>query len=360
MKHIFNNKKVIITGHTGFKGSWLSLWLLSIGAKIYGISIDVPTKPSHYKILNLKLEKDIRLDIVNSKKLIELVEDIKPDFIFHLAAQPLVGYSFKNPLDTFKVNSIGTANILESLRLLDKKCIAIFITSDKSYDNIEIKRGYHENDRLGGADPYSGSKGAAELFISSYIRSFFPKGGNIKIGIGRAGNVIGGGDWAIGRILPDVIKSISLNKSLNVRSPNSTRPWQHVLEPISGYLSLAIELYKSDQNHGEAFNFGPLSDKDYTVKQVLNELKKNQLNLKWEFIKESGFKESKLLKLNCNKAYEMIDWKSTMDFYQTIKFTSEWYLKYLNNDKKLKEFSLLQINKYINFAKSKKIKWTMI
>ena len=194
-----------------------------LGAKVYGISISIPTNPSHYELLKLNLEKDIRMDIYDSKKVLDTISEIKPDYVFHLAAQPLVALSYENPLKSFETNVIGTVNLLESLRKIENECIAIIITSDKSYDNLEISRGYHEDDKLGGSDPYSGSKGAAELVINSYVKSFFTNS-NIKVGVGRAGNVIGGGDWAKNRIIPDAIKSIQTNNTLIIRSPNATRP----------------------------------------------------------------------------------------------------------------------------------------
>ena len=257
MKSIFSNKKVIITGHTGFKGSWLSLWMNMLGADLYGISLSVPTKPSHFEFLDLNFKQDIRIDISKSKQIDKIINDIQPDFIFHLAAQPLVGKSYTDPLFTFSTNIMGTVSILDSLRKLKKECIAVIITSDKSYLNQEINRGYNENDKLGGNDPYSGSKGATELVIYSYFQSFF-KDSNIKIGVGRAGNVIGGGDWADNRIIPDAIKSLETKNKLIIRNPNATRPWQHVLEPLSGYIALALDLKTSKINNGNVFNFGPL------------------------------------------------------------------------------------------------------
>ena len=354
LKKIFKNKKVLITGHTGFKGSWLSLWLSLMGAKMYGISISVPTSPSHYDLLKLKLVKDIRMDIANSDDIRNIVNEISPDFLFHMAAQPLVSYSYKDPIYTFKTNTLGTANIMDALRYLNNRCVAILITSDKSYDNLEITRGYHEKDKLGGADPYSGSKGAAELIINSYIRSFFPKGGDIKVGVGRAGNVIGGGDWAENRIIPDVIRAISKKEKLIIRSPKATRPWQHVLEPLSGYLTLAADLYKSDKNHGEAFNFGPSFQSEYTVEQMILELKSNFENLNWGIDKKKKFKESNLLQLDCTKAFNKLNWESTLDFSENINFTSEWYNEYFNDKHMISKFSESQIIEFEKLSKTKK------
>ncbi len=355
--NIYKNKKVLITGHTGFKGSWLSLWLSLIGAKIYGISKDIPTEPSHFSFLNLKIEADIRLDISKSNDLIDIIQDIKPDFIFHLAAQPIVMESFNDPINTYLSNSMGTANLMEAIRRLQNNVISIIITSDKSYDNLEINRGYKEDDKLGGADPYSASKGAAELIISSYIRSFF-KDEKKLVGIGRAGNVIGGGDWASGRIIPDIIKAIKNKEELIIRNPNATRPWQHVLEPLSGYMSLAYNLRKEKNNHGEAFNFGPKINENYTVEEVLKEINYHFTNLKWKVDNKNIFSESTLLKLNCYKAKKHLNWMSTLSFDESIKLTCEWYSNYLNNKIAIKDFSINQIKEYTEFAKSRKLPWS--
>ena len=358
MKQIFKNKKVLITGHTGFKGSWLSLWMSMLGARLYGISLSIPTSPSHFNFLNLNYEEDFRLDVSKSNNIKKIIQDLQPDFIFHLAAQPLVSKSYDDPLFTYRTNIMGTASILDALRLVRNECIAVMITSDKSYDNLEIRRGYHEEDRLGGSDPYSGSKGAAELVIKSYIKSFFSNS-NVRIGVGRAGNVIGGGDWAENRIIPDAIKSIKNKEKLIIRSPNATRPWQHVLEPLSGYLSLAVDLKKSKRNNGQAFNFGPSFNSDYTVNDVLIELKKKLLELDWSTEQAEKFKESTLLKLDCKKALNQLNWISTMDFNQTISFTSDWYLEYLNDNNNIRDLSVKQILEFCELAKNKKIEWAL-
>ena len=343
--NLFKNKKVLITGHTGFKGSWLSLWLSTLGAKVYGISNNIPTNPSHFKFLDINFTEDFRFDISNTNKTLDSISNIKPDYIFHLAAQPLVSESYKDPINTFKTNTIGTMNLLESVRHLKKKCIVVMITSDKSYDNLEIKRGYHENDKLGGSDPYSGSKGAAELVINSYVKSYYEEG-NIRIAVGRAGNVIGGGDWAKDRIIPDIIRSLNKNEVLKIRSPKATRPWQHVLEPLSGYLTLAYYLSINESIHGQAFNFGPPLRFDYNVEQVLLELKKYFQNLEWEIVENKNFKESTLLKLDCSKAKQILNWESSMTFEETIQFTSDWYNRFMENSSSIKQFSIDQIKYY--------------
>ena len=227
---IFKRKNILITGHTGFKGSWFSALFHKLGANVTGLSNNIPTHPAHYNIVKNHLKGDYRVDITKFKDVFPVLKKSNPDFIFHLAAQPIVLHSYENPLETFETNVNGTLNILESLRRMNNKCVAIFITSDKCYDNVEWPYGYRENDKLGGKDPYSGSKGAAELLIRSYAESFFKSSkSNIRVAVGRAGNVVGGGDWAPYRIIPDCARSWSKGEKLEIRNPNATRPWQHVL-----------------------------------------------------------------------------------------------------------------------------------
>ncbi len=348
--NIFKNKTVIITGNTGFKGSWLSLWLKVLGAKVIGISKDNPTKPSNFQILKLnKVIKNYKCDLTNFKKLNRIILKNKPDFFFHLAAQALVKKSYANPLLTWNSNLIGTVNVLESLRFLNKKCTAVIITSDKSYKNLEIKRGYVEDDQLGGYDPYSASKGAAEFSIRSYVKCYFNKKSKIKIGIARAGNVIGGGDWSDDRLIPDCIKSWSFGKKVKIRNPNSTRPWQNVLEALSGYILLAAKLYSNSKLHGEAFNFGPNNKHNYTVKSIINEINIVWPSAKWSVVaSKSKFKESNLLKLNCQKARSKVNWKSVLTFRENVSMTIEWYKSYYNKESNIdiKKFSENQIKKF--------------
>ena len=248
---IFRGKKIIITGHTGFKGSWLTLWLHHLGAKILGVSNGYSTSPNHYKLLKINSKiKSRNIDISNLKKIEKVVLDYEPDYVFHLAAQALVCKSFLSPIQTFNSNTIGTLNLLQSLRKLKKRCVVVVITSDKSYKNLEIKRGYKEDDVLGGKDPYSASKAAAEIVLQCYSNVFYSNKSNINIAIARAGNVIGGGDWSKDRLIPDCIKSWSNKKKVILRNPFSTRPWQHVLEVLSGYLFLAHKLKKDNNLHG--------------------------------------------------------------------------------------------------------------
>ena len=271
----FKHKNVIVTGHTGFKGSWLSFWLNNLGAKVIGISNEIPTNPSNFKAI--RLNKDIKslfLDIRDLNKIKKIIKFYKPDYIFHLAAQPLVRKSYNEPLKTFSTNAIGTLNVLESLKVIKKKCTVILITSDKSYKNLELKRGYRENDILGGVDPYSASKASAEIIIQSYFHSYFKKNKKISIGVARAGNVIGGGDWSEDRLVPDCVRSWARKKRVVLRNPFSTRPWQHVLEAVGGYLMFAKKLNSNQRLNGEVFNFGPFNGQTYNVLQVMNMMKK--------------------------------------------------------------------------------------
>lgn len=346
LSNIFKNKKVLVTGHTGFKGSWLSFWLKELGSHVCGISKNVPTKPSMYEILNIKKNiVDKKFDIRNLKILKNVVKKFKPDYIFHLAAQSLVKKSYKDPIETFTTNAIGTCNLLESIRYLNNKCNVILVTSDKSYKNKEILRGYREGDELGGYDPYSASKGCAEFIIQSYIKSFLTNKKNIKIAVARAGNVIGGGDWSKNRVIPDCFNSWVRNKPMVLRSPNATRPWQHVLEVLSGYLVLSINLNKKPALNGEVFNFGPKKNQNKTVIEVVKQIKKNIPNITWQFGKKKFFYESKLLKLNSFKAKKKLNWKNKLSFFETIEMTSEWYKMFYNKSNMIK-FTSNQILKY--------------
>ena len=364
MLQTFSGKTVVITGHTGFKGSWLSIWLKMAGANIVGIALDPNTEPSHFEAALLGKElTDHRVDIRNFNKIDEIIKASSPDFVFHLAAQPLVRESYINPIDTYSVNMMGTIHVLESLRTLDKHCAAIFITSDKCYDNVEWTWGYRENDRLGGPDPYSASKGAAEIAIRSYIKSYFSKNEHkVRLGIGRAGNVIGGGDWAVDRIVPDCVKAWSKNEIVELRNPMATRPWQHVLEPLSGYINLAAELYNSSALHGEPFNFGPKASQNHTVLELVKLMSLYWEQVRWNDISEtnSGPYESGLLKLNCDKALHYLKWEAVMDFDQTIRMTAEWYKAfYTTKGASILDTTKRQITEYISLAKHKNLKWAL-
>ncbi len=358
----FRGKTVLITGHTGFKGSWLSMWLVHLGAKVVGVSIDVPSIPSHFSAsLIADVIEDHRLDVRDAHAIKALVEKVQPDFVFHLAAQALVRPSYESPLETMTTNAIGTANVLDALRILNKKVVAVMITSDKAYDNVEWVWGYRETDRLGGKDPYSASKGMAELAIRSYVESFFNKpDSNVRVGITRAGNVIGGGDWAVDRIVPDCMEAWANGETVDIRSPLATRPWQHVLEPLSGYLALAAHLAQDSKNHGEAFNFGPSSDQNYPVSKLIDEMSKYWNQIKWNdvSIDKEHVHEAGLLKLNCDKALSDLEWHSALQFEETVKMTVEWYKEYYQNqDQSMYDFTISQIESYTKAAKLNNIAW---
>ena len=352
MNKVFFKKKVLITGNTGFKGSWLSLWMYSLGAKVLGISNNYPTNPSNFKDLNLiKKIKFKKIDIRNFNKVKKEVLDFQPDFIFHLAAQAIVKKSYEDPKYTWETNTLGTINILDSLQVIKKKVIAVIITSDKAYKNLEINRGYSEKDILGGEDPYSASKSAADIATQSYIKSTLKNKKNIKISIARAGNVIGGGDWSTGRIIPDCIREWSSNKIVKIRNPRSTRPWQHVLDVLSGYILLAKKLSSNEIPNGEAFNFGPKVEKKREVINLVKEMNKIWKNGRWVIKKNNKFQESNLLQLNSNKAKKILKWECKMNLKKSINFTAEWYKYYFSNKKKIFEFSLAQIKKFESLGK---------
>jgi len=355
----FNGKKVIITGHTGFKGSWLTIWLLHLGAKIIGISKDIPTKPSNF--ISNQLKKKINhqiFDIKDKKKLQKLIYIHKPDYIFHLAAQSLVKKSYVNPLLTFETNSIGTLNLLEVLKDYNSKkiCSIVIITSDKSYKNLELTRGYKEDDILGGHDPYSASKACAELIIQSYFKSFLIKKKNLRISVGRAGNVIGGGDWSENRLIPDCIRSIKNKKKLSIRFPNSTRPWQHVFEAVYGYMLLALKQKKQKKINGNVFNFGPNNKSSITVIQLVRKIKSKWNILNWRIVNvKKGEYESKLLKLNSTKALDNINWKCYLNANQTIDMVIKWYKFFLENKNlNMYNYSINQIKEFEKIIKKNK------
>jgi CDP-glucose 4,6-dehydratase len=348
--NIYKDKKVLVTGHTGFKGSWLCTWLLKMGADVYGYSIDIPSEPSHF--VELGLEKKITHmigDVRNFDQFKCFLDKNQPEIVFHMAAQPIVRKAFKNPMETIQTNVLGVANILEIARLSEYLKSLIIITSDKCYENVEWTFGYREIDRVGGEDPYSASKGAAEVISSTYMRSYF-KNERVYVATVRAGNVIGGGDWAMDRLIPDSIKAWAQKNTLTIRNPSSTRPWQHVLEPLSGYLLVGSELIKRNKKcKNESFNFGPDSSVNMTVNDVLIEMSRSWKNVKWKVeLSNNQFKEAGLLKLCCDKAHHKLNWFPVLNFEETIKYTVNWYKDYYDmaNNFNAMDYTSCQIDEY--------------
>lgn len=357
----FKAKTVLVTGHTGFKGSWLTAWLKQLGAKVVGIALDPHSEPSHFSALRLDDGiADHRIDIRSRKELEEIIVSAQPDFVFHLAAQALVRRSYEDPLETWEINVLGTLHVLEALRKLDKPCAAVIITSDKCYDNVEWVWGYRETDSIGGPDPYSASKGAAELAIRSHIKSYFPKEySKVRIASARAGNVIGGGDWADNRIIPDCVKAWSTNNIVELRNPHSTRPWQHVLEPLSGYLTLAVSLAQLPELHGQPFNFGPLAQQNNSVLELVKQMALHWEQVRWKDISDEigGPYESGLLRLNCDKALHYLQWHSVMGFGDTVRMTAEWYRAYYQQPAQIAAITYAQIDTYTAIAKRQGLRW---
>jgi CDP-glucose 4,6-dehydratase len=358
--NIYKNKKVFVTGHTGFKGSWLCMWLLKLGAEVYGFSIDVPTNPSNFELLKLENKiHHVQGDVCNRKLLLSTMKKFQPDIVFHLAAQSLVRKSYNNPSITFETNTLGTMNVLESIRQCDSVQAGVIITSDKCYRNLEWDWGYREDDILGGEDPYSASKGCAELITYSYINSFFKD--DPRIATARAGNVIGGGDWAEDRIVCDAVKAWAQEKSVIIRKPNATRPWQHVLEPLSGYLWLGTKLWQKDSlSLGQSFNFGPDASTNQSVIQLILLMSEYWPGADWQKkqIGANGQKEATLLKLCCDKALNLLGWRTVLSFEETAEMTIKWYKEFYK--KKRNDMSSLadcQIDEYFNKAKKLNLLW---
>ncbi len=356
---VYKDKKVLLTGHTGFKGSWLALWLVQLGANVVGLSLKPQTNPNHIELLGLKI-KSIIGDIRNYSLVDKVINEEKPDIIFHLAAQAIVLDSYNNPIETYESNVMGTLNILEvSRKYKDIKAI-VNVTSDKCYENKEQSIGYKETDPMGGYDPYSSSKGCAELLTNSFRNSFFNineygEKHNTLLASARAGNVIGGGDWANFRLIPDIIKSINNEKNVEIRSPYSTRPWQHVLEPLSGYLVLGEKLLQGKAKIADGWNFGPEDEGSITVKEVVENMKVHWDQLEYTICSSSKDQhEANLLNLDITKAKKKLNWIPIWNSEKTFKQTCLWYKSfYLNN----KVSSIENLHEYINDAAIKKACW---
>ncbi len=342
---------MLVTGHTGFKGSWLCEWLLMLGADVCGYALPPETEPALFDQLKLAERLQQRLGDVRDLSLVtKTVADFAPDYIFHLAAQPLVRLSYSKPVETFDANAMGTAHVLEAARTLDKRCAVVCITTDKVYENLEAGRAFHEDDKLGGHDPYSASKAAAEIVIESYRKSFFSSADSkIALASARAGNVLGGGDWATDRIVPDAMRALARGEQIPVRNPSSTRPWQHVIEPLGGYLLLGSRLLAEPDNISlrSAFNFGPTRDADRTVGELVAEILRNWPG-EWKLRGEQNAPhEAGLLHLNIDKAREVLGWQPRWDFSTTIRETVEWYREANSAPDRVSELTRRQISDYI-------------
>ena len=347
----WKNKKVLLTGHTGFKGSWLSLWLQKLGVDLVGFSKSIPTRPSLFELADVgKNMTSIMEDVTDIECITNAIKQHKPEIVIHMAAQSLVHKSYDQPLETFSTNIMGTINLLEAIRTSSKKCVIINVTSDKCYENQELARGYKETDMMGGLDPYSSSKGCSELITSSFRNSFFSnsdtKEFDISLASVRAGNVIGGGDWAENRIVPDIIRGIIDKKIIKIRNPNAIRPWQHVLEPLRGYLELVEKIWNNKSEYAESWNFGPDHEDLKSVSWITDKIIDVWgSDVKVDYNNTDYKPETNLLKLDCSKAKSKIKWMPKIKLEQAIQLTVDWYKQYEQKNE-LKEFTQNQIEEY--------------
>lgn len=359
MIDIFDNfycgKRVLVTGHTGFKGSWLSIWLHELGAEVVGVSQDPFTNRDNYVLSGIghKMMADLRSDICDGQKMKEIFQKYQPEIVFHLAAQPLVRYSYEQPVETYEANVMGTIHVMEAIRATSSVKVGVMITTDKCYDNKEQMRGYKEDDPFGGYDPYSSSKGACEIAIQSWRRSFFNpedygKKHHVSLASVRAGNVIGGGDWALDRIIPDCIKALEQDKVIDIRSPKAIRPWEHVLEPLSGYMLLAKKQWEHPTEFCEGWNFGPESESVSTVWEVATELIKNYGKGKLKDSSDpNAVHEAKLLMLDITKAKIKLGWKPRMNMQQCMDLVADWYKRYRSDN--VYQLCVEEIEKFVNY-----------
>ena len=349
----YRNRRVLITGHTGFKGSWLSLWLKNLGADVTGLALAPDTNPNNWHLLKLGVPER-HVDIRDAVALSKAIKEIKPEIVFHLAAQSLVRRSYRAPIDTWATNVMGSVNVLEACRDMPDLRAMVVVSSDKCYENKKASKAYRESDRLGGRDPYSASKAATELVVASYRDAFFNQAGAPLIVTARAGNVIGGGDWAEDRLIPDLVRATQKGEELIIRSPDATRPWQHVLEPLAGYLQLGQGLLEGKKEYADAWNFGPDKKNILSVSDLLKKLSKNWPNLSWRDIPNKNFQEMKTLKLDSSKAHKYLKWNPVLTMDQQLKMTVDWYRAFLERGVIL---SVEQLRAYQNEAKTSKAIW---
>lgn len=361
LEKLLYGKRVLITGHTGFKGSWLAIWLKELGAKVLGYSLEPPSNPNNFEATNISnriihVHGDIK-DFSNLKK---IFVEFQPEIVFHLAAQPLVRHSYEEPQITFETNVMGTVNMFELVRTTPSVRVFINVTSDKCYENKEWTWGYRENDPLGGHDPYSSSKACAELVSQAYIKSFFSQRERVGVASVRAGNVIGGGDWGTDRLLPDCIRSLSRGEGILIRNPNAIRPWQFVLEPLRGYLLLVAKLFEKPKDYMGAWNFGPDNESCIAVSEVVDKVISYWGSGTWRKVStklNDNKQEMNLLKLNCDKANSFLKWRGILDIDSAIKMTVEWYKAFYNSPATEDMYNLCvaQINEYMQVV-SKRLK----
>ncbi len=349
----YRGKRVLVTGHTGFKGSWLSIWLHALGAEVIGVGLDPATERDNFVLSGIgrKIHADIRADIRDGERMKKIFAEYRPEIVFHLAAQPLVRLSYECPVETYQTNVMGTINVMEAIRATDSVKVGVMITTDKCYENKEQIWGYRENEPMGGYDPYSSSKGATEIAIASWRRSFFNPASYAQHGKSiasvRAGNVIGGGDWALDRIIPDCIRALEAGRPIDIRSPKAIRPWQHVLEPLGGYMLLAEKMWNAPTEYCEGWNFGPRAESISTVWDVATKVTKNYGSGELRDLSDpDALHEAQLLMLDISKAKFRLRWEPRMDIDRTIAMTVDWYKNYTS--KPVYDLCLKQINEYIS------------
>lgn len=347
----WKDKRVFLTGHTGFKGSWMSLWLQEMGAIVKGYSLTAPTEPSLFVEANVATGMESQIaDIRDYQTLHDSIKAFKPEIVFHMAAQPLVRMSYDIPIDTYSTNVMGTVHLLEACRKVSAIKAIVNITSDKCYENQEWVWGYRENEPMGGYDPYSNSKGCAELVASSFRQSFFNPANYAQHGVGlasvRAGNVIGGGDWALDRLIPDILLAFQENRDVEIRSPYAIRPWQHVLEPLSGYLTVAEKLYSEGAEYSEAWNFGPKDEDAQPVQKIVETLSSNWGEANWFLSKGEHPHEAHYLKLDCSKAKMRLNWQPVWDLDTTLSKITKWHKEWLAKSN-MREYTLTEIKEYM-------------
>jgi CDP-glucose 4,6-dehydratase len=359
--NVYQGKKVLITGHTGFKGSWLSIWLKELGADVYGYALAPNSASDNFVACNLASEIHHQEgDVRDGSKLKAYFAEVQPEIVFHLAAQPLVLLSYEDPAGTFETNLMGVVHFFEAVRATPSVKLAVNITSDKCYDNKEWVWGYRENDPMGGKDPYSASKGCAELITSSFMHSFFNKEDSCKIASARAGNVIGGGDWAKDRIIPDFFRAYKKGEKLHIRNPYATRPWEHVLEPLSGYLTLGAKLFLEGNKYAGGWNFGPEDTANYSVKELIDKMllldRRGGYTIPENHVK---LHEATFLKLDISKAVNLLKWKPVLSFDETVEFTTAGYQSEIENAGTVLESRRQQIAAYVEKAKAKSVAWSL-